>query len=317
MQPRKLSFHIACLLLFFLAIPGAVAYAQESEERYFTQTGHFVSGAFLAFFNETPENLRLFGYPITEAIPDSDGHLVQYFQRVRLDQLVDGSIQVAPLGRLLYEPDAPLAPVSTASSMCRRFPETGYSVCYAFLQFYDAYNGPKYFGNPISELEERDGGRFVQYFENVRMEWLPTAAEGEKVVLTHLGRMYFDEHVNDPALIRSTNPGNAIIALPQELQASAFVKDTLLPLNSTQSVFIVVQDAQFLPIQGANLQVVLTFPDGAQQSFRPELSNQNGISELRFPIPNTYQVDDVVKISVEAEYQGGKAQATTWFRIWW
>lgn len=316
MRHTKLPFRIAVLLLFLLALPGAVVNAQDAEEWYCPQTGHYVTGAFWAFYNNSPEPLRLFGYPITETFTDNNGHQVQYFQRARLDQH-DGAIEVAPLGKLLYDEGAPLAPVSTNSAMCRRFPETGKSVCYAFLQFYDKYNGAQYFGLPISALEERDGGRFVQYFENVRMEWHPNAAEGEKVVLTHLGRLYFDDYVNNPDLTRWVSAGSNIIAAPLELQAHAFVKEALLPANASQTLYVIVQDHQFQPLQGANLLVTLHFPDGTVKDARPAPTNENGISEFFFPVPDTYEVDEVVQVTVQAVYNGSETTTTTWFRIWW
>ena len=317
MSRIKSALQIAFLLLMILAMPGAVAQAQDAGSEYYPQTGHYVTGAFLAFYHSTPENLRLFGYPITEAFVNNDGELVQYFQRARLD-VINGVVKVAPLGKLLYVADAPLAPVSASSAMCRRFADTGKSVCYAFLQFYDQYNGSLYFGQPISDLEVREDGRFVQYFENVRMEWHPNAPEGEKVVLTHLGRMYFDALVNNPALTRPVSAaGNAIINAPLQLQAHVFAREALLPASGKQTLYLIVQDAQFQPVQGANLLITLHFPDGMVKDARPAATNQNGISEFVFQVPDLYKVDQLIRVEVRADYLGSTTTASTWFRIWW
>lgn len=61
-------------------------------------------------------------------------------------------------------------------------------MCYKLLQFYDANNGPFYFGEPISEAELRDG-RIVQYFENARFEWRPNQPSDLQIGLTDLGRV--------------------------------------------------------------------------------------------------------------------------------
>ena len=53
MRHTKLSFQIAVLLLFLLALPGAVVHAQDAEEWYCPQTGHSVTGAFLALYNNS------------------------------------------------------------------------------------------------------------------------------------------------------------------------------------------------------------------------------------------------------------------------
>jgi hypothetical protein len=51
--------------------------------RYFPETGHVVSFAFLDFYNRNG-GLDIFGYPISEPMIE-DGYIVQYFQRMRME----------------------------------------------------------------------------------------------------------------------------------------------------------------------------------------------------------------------------------------
>ncbi len=51
--------------------------------RYFPETGHVVSFAFLTFYDENG-GLDVFGYPITEPLVEN-GRIVQYFQRARME----------------------------------------------------------------------------------------------------------------------------------------------------------------------------------------------------------------------------------------
>jgi hypothetical protein len=51
---------------------------------YFTATGHTISPAFRAFWTDRG-GLYTFGYPIGQAFKDSNGRLVQYFERTRLE----------------------------------------------------------------------------------------------------------------------------------------------------------------------------------------------------------------------------------------
>ncbi len=68
------------------------------------------------------------------------------------------------------------------------FPETGYSVQFAFLEFFNAYGGLDVFGYPITnEYVDPITGITVQYFENARFEWWPNAAPGQRVKLGLLG----------------------------------------------------------------------------------------------------------------------------------
>lgn len=55
-----------------------------SQTWYFPQTGHYIAPAFREFW-ENRGGLYTFGYPIGEAFVDSNGRLVQYFERTRLE----------------------------------------------------------------------------------------------------------------------------------------------------------------------------------------------------------------------------------------
>ncbi|MYB76588.1 MAG: hypothetical protein F4X83_05730, partial [Chloroflexi bacterium] len=63
--------------------PKATPVETTENQRYFSETGHVVSGAFLRFFN-TRGGLDIFGYPISEVFQEN-GKTVQYFQRSRFE----------------------------------------------------------------------------------------------------------------------------------------------------------------------------------------------------------------------------------------
>ncbi len=70
----------------------------------------------------------------------------------------------------------------------RHFPETGFTVQFAFLEFFNAYGGLDVFGYPITnEYVDPLTGVTVQYFENSRFEWWPESAPGQRVKLGLLG----------------------------------------------------------------------------------------------------------------------------------
>ena len=59
--------------------------AQSDDCRYFEETGHYVCGDFLEFY-DTRGGLENFGYPLTESFDDpARGLRVQYFQRARME----------------------------------------------------------------------------------------------------------------------------------------------------------------------------------------------------------------------------------------
>ena len=157
-------------------------------QRYFPETGHVVSGAFLSFFNSYG-NLTVFGYPITEQFVVENGITIQYFQRARME-LYPGDSRVY-LGNLGWEwlnrqPKWPGTMPTPAPSHVRYFPETGHNVQGAFLDYWNTRGQLDIFGYPISE-EFTEGGRTVQYFQRVRMEWHPQNPDPWKVQLGLLG----------------------------------------------------------------------------------------------------------------------------------
>lgn len=318
----KKSSKIVSLLLslaFLLAlapISGSVQ-AENKSSVYVPETGHWIWGEFLTEYNSVDDPLLYFGYPITDDFIDSvTGQHVQYFQKVRFD-LVDTDqgpkVQLAPLGKLLHEENAQLADIASDGPTCRKF-DSGYSVCYAFLQFYDAYQGEAYFGTPVSALEVIDG-RYVQYFENARMEWWPERASGERVVLTDLGKIYFDKVVANPDLLKSSPPANIAGQLLNPI-VRVFPQRSLIGATETQTVFVVVQDQYLRAMPKAQVGLTVAFPDGSSEFFRLSETNEYGVSQVSFDVPNL-SVQSVVQLKAEVSIRGESATGNGWFRIWW
>lgn len=199
------------LLLIALTAEGlhfldSLGYAQERGARYFPETGHNLQGAFLNHFQEKG-GLEIFGYPVTEEFQE-DGLLVQYFQRVRLvlagspgkRASGSGEVEMAPLGELLGHRSPPFKP--TYHFPYRYYPQTGHTLSFAFLDYYEAQGGEEIFGYPITEpfLEK---GLIVQYFQRARMEWHP---DNKRVQLGLLGEEYFEARGLDPTLRAPVEP---------------------------------------------------------------------------------------------------------------
>jgi hypothetical protein len=305
------------LLLALLAVNPTKIFAQQPDSLYFAETGYWVRGQFLQFYQGVEDPLLLFGYPISDEIIDpTNGQTSQYFQRARFD-LVYGDhgliIRQADLGALLYQPGSPTVPLS-ASPTCRHFPVTGMDVCYAFLQFYDAREGAIYFGNPLSALEIHDG-RYVQYFERARLEWQPEMPAGHRVDISDLGRVYMDSRLGGVTALTDIQNRSAP-GEPTRIIARAFVEQALLPANSRQTVYIVVQDVNLVAVENANVLVAVYLPAGLQDVYRPVVTNSDGISQFSFDIGNL-PVKEVVRVEVDVESQGMTTHTVTWFRIWW
>ena len=304
---------VVVLLLLTVWIPVR---AQATESEYFSETGHNVSGEFLAFFNSNPDAAYIFGYPITEQFTSKDGKTVQYFQRARFEynpDLPEGQrTQLTQLGRDMY---ATTGILNVGNSFaCRTYVETGFAVCFAFLEFFDANGGTAQFGFPISGFEYHEN-KIVQYFERGRLEWQPWRAEGYRVVISDLGRAYFDKLGEDPALLAPVSPLNNAPRVVSDMRVRAFVWKAVTLANDEQLFFVVVQDQNMQPIAGASCTAVVNWPNGAKDSTIIS-SDMNGVGILSLAFQNQ-PYGSLIYTDIACTYNSLSGNTTTSFRIWY
>lgn len=315
------------LVLVFLLVVNALAalswqpaFAQTEEREYFEETGHSVSGPFLQKYHSVPNPLELYGYPITEAFrPPKENVTVQYFQKARFelsdDALPGEMAQASTLGKYLYKAGHPNANFG-GSTACRPVVSTAFRICYAFLEFFDANGGVRQFGLPISNAEDHDG-RIVQYFERARFEWHPDRPSGKRVTLSDLGAQFFYfSKVNQAHLLPV--PADEIIDTVEilSLRVRAAPQKAIASRQGFQTVTIIVRDQRLMPVENAQVTMLVTMPDGTRYRYIiPTQTNERGIVQFQFP----YKTQDTgpVQILVTATYQNLKGQTTTSFRAWW
>jgi hypothetical protein len=316
MNLMKVARQLAALFLFltiFLSERGS-AVAQSANVQFFPETGHHVRGDFLRFYKSVPTASLVFGYPITEQIASKDGKTVQYFQRARFELRTDlpenQRVQLTPLGQVLYQPADQLELSNTAG--CDLFP-SGYSVCFAFLDFFKANGGTAQFGNPLSPFEFQDN-LIVQYFERARFEWRADRPEGQRVVLTDLGRYYFDQVGEDPALLRPVSPLDATINPILSIKVHAFVAKSLTRSSGQQTVYVIVQSQTLQTISNATGKATVHWPDGRTEDYF-FTTNKAGLGTLTFNFADQKQ-GELVPIDITVVYQGLGSTTRTSFRIW-
>jgi hypothetical protein len=305
---RWLAF-IAVICILFVAWGPVQAQTPDSE--YFPQTGHSVNGDFLRFYRSASNPTLLYGYPLTEEFISKDGKTVQYFQRARFERSAN-SVNLTPLGRETYIPEKQL--VINNPLACQTFSETGYSVCFAFLEFFEQNGGVAQFGYPISPFEFRNN-QIIQYFENARFEWRPGLAEGQRIGLTDLGRIYFDQLKEDPAFLKPSVQGVSGPNLVLDIQVRAFPKKAVTTPSDEQTIYILVQDQNLQPVAGANGIVTIRLPNGEvhSQSFPV---NERGVGTVSFNFQNQPN-GRLVYVDIAMSYSGLHGATSTSFRIWY
>lgn len=311
----KVAQRIAVVFLFLipmLASWGPVR-AQSADVLYFPETGHNVKGDFLTYYKSVHDPKLLFGYPITEQIKSKDGKTVQYFQRARfeLTTISSAKVQLTALGQSLYKPGQQLK--IDNSPGCETF-STGFGVCFAFLNFYKLNGGATQFGNPISPFEFREN-LIVQYFERARFEWRADRPEEQRVVITDLGRLYFDQLAEDQAQLKPVTPLDATINNVLSINARAFVLKAVTLSHGQQTVYVIVQSQTHQAISNANGKVTIRFPDGKTEDYFFS-TNSSGLGSITFGFSNQQQ-GELVPIDILVTYQGLSATTAASFRIWY
>ncbi len=295
------------------------AQAQRGENgQYFADTGHSINGEFWKYYQGFPNAVVIFGSPITEQYTDNQtGRLIQYFQRVRFEYYPENPagqrVILSALGPLVYAHTPPSSTIDTFNPIgCRNFAETGFSLCYAFLEFFDQNGGEAVFGRPISPFVFYND-RIVQYFERARMDWYPEYPEGQKVMLAQLGRIYFDLLPEDARRLepsRTNNtPGNV-----KSIRTHTFTLKALSRMDDQQVAYVVVQDQTLGPVADANVVVTVTWADGLRESFA-QSSNIMGVAVLPFAVRGQKH-GSLVMIETQVLFMGLMEYNTTSFRIW-
>jgi hypothetical protein len=292
------------------------AQTQGQDPRYFSETGHNVKGDFLKFYSSNSNALFLYGYPITEEYVNKDGRTVQYFQRARFEyrgDLPEGQrVQLTQLGRETFISTGPLNVANTFA--CRSYPETGYPVCFAFLEFFDQYGGVGQFGYPISGFEYHEN-KIVQYFEKVRLEWQPWKVEGQRVVVSDLGRTYFDTLGEDIGLLSPVKPSSNNSTNIVNLQVRAFVWKAVTLATDSQLIFVIVQDQNLQPVANASCTTLVHWSDGRAEPTTLS-TNTNGVGMVPLSF-NNQPYGSLIYVDVVCAFSNLSANTTTSFRIWY
>jgi hypothetical protein len=308
---------VSLAIISLLVVGAGNVLAQSGDSRFFAQTGHWVAGDFYQYYKNVLEPDLVFGYPITEAFRDArTGRTIQYFQRARLELFPENTgserVKLTSLGSMLYKAGNSKLNLNNALA-CRNYSQTGYSVCFAFLEFFDKYGGLAQFGYPISDFELYNG-RIVQYFENARFEWYPELPDSQKVVLANLGRIYLDFIPEDPQLLAPVSGDSVVGSQVLQLQSHVFVSKAVTRQSGVQEIYVVVQDQTLMPVYNANVVVSVTMADGSKNK-TSLTTDRNGIAVARLEFSDQ-SYGSLILVGVETDFAGLHSKSSTSFRVW-
>lgn len=201
--PLVLLMGLFLPLVFVMGPAGAGGATQQPTERYFPETGHWVRGGFLAYW-DAHGGMAQQGYPLTgefSEVSTTDGrtYTVQYFERTVFEYHPENAgtpyeILLSLAGVDAYRQKYPQgAPDQRPHPASRLFPETGKRLGGSFRDYWEHHGGLSQQGFPISEefteVSALDGKPYtVQYFERAVFEYHPEyLGSAYEVLLSQLG----------------------------------------------------------------------------------------------------------------------------------
>jgi hypothetical protein len=282
---------LALFALSFSAVLAVLATAPPASaagSEFFPQTGHAVSGPFMAYW-QAHGGLPIFGYPISDAQNDvepSNGKTtrVQWFERARFELHPEFAgtpyeVELGLLGKELAQgrqgqaPFEPIAPFASAPDRVF-FPETSHSLAGSFQAYWAANGGLPIFGYPISEAfpeaNPTDGQVYtVQYFERARFEEHPANPPAYQVELGLLGSQLMPSAPASQQVAITVSGGASQVSIAPDQTA-------LVPPGTTE----IVMALQFpQPADPASIQVQLRQlpgPDAWQLAPTGRMPTRNG-----------------------------------------
>lgn len=186
----------------------------EEENRYFPETGHYVSGPFLEFFEKY--GLDVLGYPISEQLGAIEQE--QYFQKM--------SLSFPEIDPFSYLPDRPKfdlpglhiypKPIGWPLYYYRQdwrpgrdpeFPTVSgeFELAEEFREFHRSHGGNEILGYPISPAEW-ENGVLIQWTLNTRLEYRPKNSDPYKVQLGLTGQEYVETILGNKAILERQLP---------------------------------------------------------------------------------------------------------------
>ncbi len=247
---------IAILIgVMMVTLPVSAEDGLSLPREFFPEAGHWIIGEFLEHFN-SHGGLAVFGYPLTEPYYQG-GVLIQYFQNARMEWHIDEdgtySVQLGHLGEELnYTTPGEEQPTRLGSRKVY-FPETGHTVCYSFMDFFNQNGGTDVFGLPITEMYF-EGATIVQYFQHMKLMWDPALSE---IQVDGLGTVYvtvFNNVIPDNFEKRVDTE----VDHPAALDVVVELGDLTISSQKTQTISVLVLDeGNNDPVAGVEVRVKL------------------------------------------------------------
>jgi hypothetical protein len=134
------------------------------------------------------------------------------------------------------------------------------------------------------------------------------------VVLADLGRAYFSQVGEDPSRLAPVSAAPDQIIEVLSLQSRAFSWKAVTESDDVQTVYVIVQDQNLMPVEDAIAVVTIYFINDSPRNVTLR-TNQYGVVIIPFEVINQ-PPGSLVLVYAQVYYQGLSSSALTSFRIW-
>ena len=315
-QPRPKRHLLPALVLGLIVVSVLAACQNEAPQTTAPRSGYEVLPQFDSIYVALG-GARVLGEAITGACEAADGRIVQYFERIRLDDLPgQDEVMVYPLGAwALGGVEAPVPAPVPADGQQRYFPETGHTVQDEFLTYYREQEGEIILGPPISP-QLGEGELRVQYFRNGRLEWHPAAPRAMRVRLGPLGQAHYVQ-AGSRELRCDILARPATVNPEMDVEVEGTVKAPILYTGEAQVVYVAVTTPAGRPVAGIPVSISVTYRG---QTFNRALgeTDEGGGAAGPLQLPEFVPGEEVVvKVLAYGAANQILGQSGLSFKTWW
>jgi hypothetical protein len=214
------------------------------------------------------------GAPLVSPRLGTDGKYEMVFENVimYIDPSDSNQIRLRPLPAWLgIQADTPNAPVKAGWLTFYQIQDgLGYNVPNTFTDYINNHGTIDYSGHPISEYRSLPDKGYSQCFENVCLEYHPTAPKGLQIRPHSLGSEY---------LTLGAKPSTPVSTFTNALQINAKEEFPLIPSGQIQVIYIEATQNN-APMKGIEFSLVVKEPDGITKTYTLDPTGKDGKTSI-------------------------------------
>ncbi|MFZ6030980.1 MAG: hypothetical protein ACOYYS_25005 [Chloroflexota bacterium] len=222
--------------------------------------------------------VQVTGRAITPAYAGADGQIEQVFENLvfAIDPADPGRARVRPLSDALNIRPDQLETHDTSKYFYAIEGGLGYNVPAYFMDYITQHGGIEISGEPMTREYAVNERVTRQCFANLCLEFHQAAPEVLRVRPQPVGYIYRD-------LNYRPSPADTPAPTLQSVSLKTWEDFPLVSQQTQQVIWAAIYDSN-IPVDGVELRLTLTLPDGSQETYNMPLTDAQGQSSVTLPL---------------------------------